>query len=50
MNNYDPLDILVSMLHIAYEQQVKLEPIYQVPQDYIKDPFSKLNDIIITTS
>lgn len=28
MVNYDPLDILMSMLHVAYENQVLLEPVY----------------------
>ena len=28
MTSFDPLDILMSMLHVAYENQVLLQPVY----------------------
>ena len=47
MKNFDPLDILVSMLHVAYEQQVLLHAVYQIDQDSDDINSMRLRDIVI---
>ena len=37
LSRYDPLDILVSMLHIAYEEQVLLRPVYFAGSEHAAD-------------
>ena len=47
MTNYDPLDILMSMLHVAYENQVILQPVYISSSEDKGINIFELQDIII---
>lgn len=47
MKNYDPLDLLVSLLHVAFEEQIILQPVYSIGAQTNTEDEPILKDILI---